>query len=442
VLVAPATPWGHGAIAVVRLSGHGLDAVLRGFVEPFAGWPIPIGRPRRVRLRDAAGVFDDGTIVLARAPRSVTGEDTAEIGCHGNPLVVERIVAAACASGARVAGPGEFSRRAFLNGKLDLVQAEGVLQASRARTARGLEVARDALDGKVGAFLGELRESLRIAAAELEARLDWPADELAHEGDEAVVERLASVARSADEVAASVRAGRVLVEGARVALVGVVNAGKSSLFNALLGRARALVHETPGTTRDVLEVGCTLGSVAVTLLDTAGERVTADPVEAAGLALARELVADADLLVVVLRAKAGGPDATEQAILARTEGLPRVVVWNGIDRPGVDPAPLGAVATVASRGDGVPALIDAIAAGLVGDEPGASRLLIASTRQRDLLLEVARRAREAIEALPVAGVAVAADAVVRGIEALDDLTGQDAREAVLDTLFARFCIGK
>ncbi len=441
VIVAPATPWGHGALAIVRLSGPGLLEVLRGFCAPHAGWPVPSGRPRRVRFRDADGVFDDGLLVLGRAPATATGEDLAELTCHGNPLIVERLVDAALACGARLADPGEFTRRAWLHGKLDLVAAEGVLQISRARTARGIEIARDALEGRVGAFFGEVRASLLDAVAELEARLDHPDDELALEDDAALVARLDDVAASCDAAVATLPAGRALVEGARIALVGAVNAGKSSLFNALLGRSRALVHDTPGTTRDVLEASAVLGPVAVTLLDTAGERETRDPIEAAGLALARELVADADLLVVVLRARASGPDEAEAQILARTADRPRLVVTNGIDRAGVDPLP-GSLSVSAHTGVGLDALRTAIVAALVGDAPGNSRLVIASARQRDGLREVARCAREARDALPLAGPAVASEVATRGVRALDDLTGADTREAVLDTLFARFCIGK
>jgi tRNA modification GTPase len=223
-----------------------------------------------------------------------------------------------------------------------------------------------------------------------------------------------------------------------VALVGPVNAGKSSLFNALLGDERALVHGTPGTTRDVLEVVTRFGDLQVTLLDTAGERPTEDPIEAAGQALAHRLVADADLVVVVLRSKDGPtPDFVEAEILRRTRGA-RVVVYNGVDR-GEAPPPTGALAVSARTGEGVAAVRTAIVARLVGQEQSS---IIASARQRDLLHAVADAAEEAIVALPAAGPAVAVDAVVRAIEEIDSLTGRDTREGVLDALFARFCIGK
>ena len=221
-----------------------------------------------------------------------------------------------------------------------------------------------------------------------------------------------------------------------------MNAGKSSLFNRLLGRERALVHPEPGTTRDVVEAPTRLGGLAVTLLDTAGERATDDPVEAAGLALARELVDEADLLVVVLRARAhGGPDPTEAHILARTAGRPRVVVLNGIDREGVGRPSPGWIGTSAATGEGVEALERALVHRLVHTE-GADGGMIASARQRDLLVATAGWIDEAAEALELAGIAVAADALTRALEEMDALTGADTREDVLDALFARFCIGK
>lgn len=439
-VVAPATPHGRGALAVVRLTGPGTDAVVARVVRTLRPGPLVHGRPRRVAVRDARGDFDDGVCLLRRAPRTYTGEDLCELAIHGNPLLVGRLVEACRAAGARLAAPGEFTRRAVVNGRMDLVAAEAVDQLVRATAEDGARIARMALDGALGRFLAEVRAELLASAAEFEARLDWADDDLALEPDAVLLARLAGVAERCRALAATCDAGRVLVEGARVAIVGAVNAGKSSLFNALVGRPRALVHERPGTTRDVVEARARLGPLEVTLLDTAGERDTDDPVEAAGLALAQELVADADLLLVVLRAGPAGPSEAEARILERTAERRRLVVYNGVDRPDARPAPLGALPTSAVAGTGVDALgaeiVDAL--GLTSP-PG---LAIASVRQRDLLLAVADAAAAAVAALPVAGPAVAADAVLRACEEIDHLTGADTRESVLDAVFARFCIGK
>ena len=401
------------------------------------------GRPRRVELFDADGVFDDGVAVLARGPRTFTGEDTVEVTVHGNPLIVRRAVDGFVAAGARVALPGEFTRRAVLNGQLDLVAAEAVDQVIRATTPGGLRLGRAGLTGQLGEQIAPIREGLVAAAAELEARLDYPNDELGMLEDEQVLETLEEASRKCLHLAASYEGGRALVDGLRVALVGETNAGKSSLFNALLGRTRALVHSEPGTTRDVVEATCRIGPLEVTLLDTAGERPTQDPVEAAGLALAREHVDEADLLLVVLRSWPNGDTCSdgEQQLLERTQDRLRLVVYNGTDRPHSAAPPSGAVATSARTGSGVDALRAAIV-DAVGVVDAGSDLMVASARQRACLLEVARCAREARMALPIAGVAVAADLVTHGLEAMDRLTGADTREDVLDEVFARFCIGK
>jgi tRNA modification GTPase len=442
VVVAPATPWGHSALAVVRLSGDGLDAVVCQIVKPISGKPIQGSAPRRVLLLDEEGVFDDGLIIVGRAPGTYTGEDTAEITCHGNPQIVERLLGAAVSAGARMAGPGEFTRRAVQNGKMDLIRAEAVLQVSEATTKRGLDIGRSAMGGALSLFVGNSQERLSIITSEYEARMDYPGDELAYRTDEDLTSELEELARACRELAGSYETGKIWVHGARIALVGAVNAGKSSLFNQLLGHERALVHDQPGTTRDVVESNTRIQSVAVTLLDTAGERRTEDPVEAAGLALARGLIDEADLLVVVLRANEQGLSEAEKEILLRTEHRVRVIVYNGIDRPNIKSAPVGALETVANQGRGIEDVKQAIIAALVGEETGDAKLVIASARQRDLLLQVARTIEEGLEALPIAGVAVTADALTRALEELMALTGDNPREAVLDALFERFCIGK
>ncbi len=437
-IVAPATSWGRAALAVIRVSGTSIGSVIDRVVRPKAGLLEP-DRPRRVELVACGEVVDDGVAVLRRGPRTATGEDLLEVTTHGNPLIVEQLVEAFVEAGARVAQPGEFTRRAVLNGKLDLVAAEAVNQVVRATTPGGLRLGRAGLTGALGARIDRVRDDLVGVVAELEARLDYPADELALRADRDLDEVLAGTAARCRDLAESYRAGRALVEGVRVALVGEVNAGKSSLFNRLVGKPRALVSSAAGTTRDVVEARARLGPLEVTLWDTAGERATDDPLEAAGLALARELVEGADLLVVVLRARCGGPSETEQEILSRTATQPRVIAYNGVDRADADPPPREAVGTSAVTGEGLSVLIDAIVEG-AGVSSGEA--LVASVRQRDLLLQVAQAATDARGALPIAGVAVAAECVLEGMSSIDELTGADTREDVLDAVFSRFCIGK
>lgn len=382
-------------------------------------------------------VIDEGLVTRFEAPHSYTGEHAAELSCHGNPLIVEQLLAACVAAGARVAHPGEFTRRAFLGGRVDLARAEAVLQAIEATSPRGLEIARQGLGGAVSSLVEGLRRALTDALAELEARLDYPAEGLELEDDRALAERLRGIGDRAAAAAATWQAGRVLVEGATVALVGPVNAGKSSLFNALGGSVRALVSDQPGTTRDVVERRVRLGSVAVRLLDTAGER-EAEGLEAAGIALGRELVREADLVVLVVPCH--DPEAARPVLESFPDAL---LVGNHADRSPLrelDGRPL--LPTVATTGEGLDALGAAIAEALVGEQLG-SGLVIASLRQRDLLSAVDRATEAAATALEgELGPAIAAEELYDALARLDELVGRDTREAVLDALFRRFCIGK
>ena len=439
-IVAAATAWGQSAIAVVRLSGTGVRELLEQVAVPRGGFPPP-RRARFCEFKDSAGVFDEGLLTFFQAKSSYTGEPSAELSCHGNPLLVERLIAACVSHGARVANPGEFTRRAFLNGRLDLTRAEAVLQAIEATSAEGLRVARSGLSGEVAGLVDSLRTQLTEAIAELEARLDYPGEDLVFEDDHELLSRLEDLVRRCQSAAATYRSGRVLVEGATVALVGPVNAGKSSLFNVLGGSERALVSDTPGTTRDVIERQVQLGSVRIRLLDTAGDR-EAEGLEALGIEMGKRLTEEADLLLVVVPAHE--PHLADR-ILRSTEKRNRLVVANHADRlvQPVSELPSDALLVSAHTGDGLEELTARISEKLVGELPGGARLIIASQRQRDLLIGVATRVEEALEAhRGMAGLAVAAERLYAGLEPLDAIVGRDSREAVLDALFSRFCIGK
>jgi tRNA modification GTPase len=393
------------------------------------------------QIFDEDGVFDEGLLTFFSKDSSYTGEQAAEISCHGNPLLIERLIAACVGAGARVANPGEFTRRAFLNGRMDLTRAEAVLQAIEASSPEGLRVARAGLDGAVSALVDSLRTALTDAIAEIEARLDYPGEDLVFEEEALLMDRLRRLAQRAQVAAESYATGRILVDGATVALVGPVNAGKSSLFNALGGSERALVSSTPGTTRDVVERQIRLGAVSIRLLDTAGER-QAEGLEAEGIALGRRLTEDADLLVVVVPAHL---PHEAQALIARTANRQRILVGNHADRPGAQSRVFGVdlLPTSALSGLGLEALREAIAEALVGELPGGASLVIASQRQRDLLLGVAREIRTSVAAFEGEfGLAISAEALYSALVPLDALVGRDSREAVLDALFSRFCIGK
>ena len=449
-IVACATPWGRAAIAVVRLSGAGVAEVLGRVCPRSGGLPSP-RRAVLVQLRDPAGSFDEGLLTWMPGPGSYTGEDCAELSCHGNPLLVERLLSACVGAGCRPALPGEFTRRAWEHGRLDLVRAEAVLQAIEARSQGGLELASRALRGELGAWIEARRQELVSFGAELEARLDFP-DQLdmnldgqaGLEDDDQLDARMAEAQGELARAAASHRRARVQVEGARVALLGPVNAGKSSIFNALLGRRRALVSAQPGTTRDVLEASVELCGLPVVLMDTAGENLEPEALERDGIALRDELLEEVDLVVLVLPAhQLARPEVA--SLVASTASRGRVLVGNHADREGAR-FTLGEhtlIPTCALDGRGLEALRGAIAQALVGEEPGESAAVIASQRQHELLLAAARRLEQARLALVGdAGVAVAAEELFDAIARLDELGGGEVRDEVLDALFARFCIGK
>ena len=439
-IVACATPWGRSAVAVVRLSGPNTIEIVGSLCEPVGGLP-PQRRSRLTKLRDSRGVFDEGLLTIFGSNSSYTGEDSAEISTHGNPLIVERLIVACVGAGARIANEGEFTRRAFLNGRLDLTRAEAVLQAIDASSTRGLEVARQGLSGELADWIDGLRERLTHSIAELEARLDYPGEELVDAPEEQLLKGLKSIAAESRDAANTFQVGRVLVDGATVALVGPVNAGKSSLFNMLGGSIRALVSDQPGTTRDVVERRVVLDSVAITLLDTAGERVEAQGLEEAGIELGRALTKNADLVVVVVPAH----DAEScKEVLEATKDRNRIVVANHIDRADADKSLCGEMLTTSAvSGVGLKELSSAITEALVGEAHGNAAVVIASSRQRDLLLKVESNVRASIEVLQsYGGVAIAAEELYGALEPLDAIIGRDSRESVLDALFSRFCIGK
>lgn len=421
-IAACATAWGHAAIAVVRVSGPGAFAACARVVGS-----LPPARHAAVRsFRDEVGRFDEGVVTVFPGPRSYTGEDIVELAGHGNPLLVARLLRAL---GVRPARPGEFTRRAFLAGRMDLVRAEAVLATIEARSEDGVELARAGLDGRLLGVIEALRSDLVDVCAELEAVLDYPGEDLLVGSDAVLAQRLESVARGAAHLADSWRAARIAVEGARVVLAGPVNAGKSSLFNALLGRPRAIVSPQAGTTRDAVEAPLQLREARLTLVDTAGERDAVDPIEAEGVALARSEAAGADL---VLRCVPPG-----QPLPTARPGELRVSTLCDLAPP-----PAGVLAVSSRTGEGMEALRTAMLDALRGEAPGGAGVVLTSARQAELLARVAAELREAAAALPHAGAAVAVELGYSSLEALAELSGSTVREAVLDRLFARFCIGK
>jgi tRNA modification GTPase len=441
-IAAIATPPGRGGIGIVRLSGRNLKPFLIALLGR-----VPAPRFATLApLKDAEGqVIDEGIVLYFPAPRSYTGEDVVELQGHGGMTVLRLLLQRCLELGARLAEPGEFSKRAFLNGKLDLAQAESVADLIDASTAQAARSAMRSLQGEFSREVNALKEELIELRALTEATLDFPDEEIDFLQEADAFGRLERLRGKLRALVANARQGALLREGAQVALVGRPNVGKSSLLNRLAREEVAIVTEVPGTTRDTLRSQVEIQGVPFHIIDTAGLRETQDAVERIGIERARAAAAQADLVLVVTE-YARGVMPEDEAILGQLPpGLPRVIVRNKIDLAGVAPrlAQEGGVAEVwlsAKTGEGVDLLQQALLR-QVGWTGGGEGIFMARARH----LEALARAEERL--------AAAAEAAGRGLElfaeelrlahvALGQITGEFTADDLLGQIFSRFCIGK
>ena len=450
-IVAPATPPGAGAVSILRLSGPQAFSIadrLTG-IDPSAHPPRTLSR---CTIRDAAGSeVDSGLVVCFPSPHSFTGEDVVEIHLHGNPILVEEAAAAACALGAVPAAPGEFSRRAFLNGKMDLTQAEGLCDLVAARTEASARAALRQMKGGIRDAIAPLRERLLSLLVLLEASIDFSDDEgIDPLSGTQVIERVSETKDYLSRYLRSYDLGHRLREGATVAITGVANVGKSKLLNRLLGEERAIVTEIPGTTRDYLSGELILSGIPVRLVDTAGLRETEDPVEREGVRRSRQILAEADLALFLIDAGREAYDGDRKAY-EEVAGRPHLLLLNKSDLPAVETGGdfrgegrRGALPVSAKTGEGMEELLRAMARELV-PEGGAIMAEAPMTRLRHVFA-----VKKAVAALERAEVAAAkgmspefpAADVREAARALSELTGEIAPEDVLNAIFSSFCIGK
>ena len=381
--------------------------------------------------------LDEALCVVMRAPRSYTGEDVVELSCHGSPALLRALLQRLVAHGARVAEPGEFTRRAFLNGRLDLAQAEAVALLISARTERAVKLAARGVAGELGRRLHALRDRLLNLVAGLEVTLDFPEDGVGTEPRAAASAVQALVAEIAT-LREGARRGRVVLEGMTVAIVGTPNAGKSSLLNALVGRERAIVSPVAGTTRDVIEATLDLGGIPVRLLDTAGIGTPRDALEAEGMKRARRAMDDSDLLLVVVDGTAPVP----HDLLEETRNRPRVIVRSKSDLGGA-PAAVGteAIAVSARTGSGLDLVLERIQRAAASSADAGDELM-ASARQSEGLGALERALITAEQSLKDAPVEVALVDFREALTEVSALIGLDVGDAVLDRIFATFCLGK
>lgn len=458
-ICALATPVG-GAIAVVRVSGSQSYPVLGRLLRQDLSACAP-ATLRHASLYSPEGEeIDDVVVAFYRAPHSYTGEDAIEISCHGSAYIVHQILDALTKAGCRQAEPGEYTRRAYLNGKMDLSQAEAVAELIAAPSREALRYSLNRLDGLLGRKVTALRRRLEELRVQMSLAVDFPDEEvecLAPEAFAAVVEDVAAAVRG---LLTGQRRAQVMQQGAVVVLAGAVNAGKSSLLNALLGRNRALVTDIPGTTRDFLEESCQLDGLPVRLTDTAGLRETDESVEEMGVALSRQKVRQADAILLLVDGGRLGPagaaadicpDEAVREVLEQAGDIPVLLVWNKVDlaEPAVWPPVWGhgrpCVRISASTGHNVDTLARRLRALLLDDgshTPPSDGL--APNARQSLVLERALHELDALLADIAAGspydcCSVRLDAAAA---LLGEVTGLDSPEEVLNRVFSSFCIGK
>ncbi len=440
-IAAISTPPGEGAIALIRISGPGAigiaDRIFRGKEEP-SRFPPQLQHFGEVVIGDQ--VIDQVMLSVHRAPASYTGEDLVEISCHGGILISAKVLEACLHAGARGARPGEFTERAFHNDKLDLTQAEAVIDLIRAQTDLALRSATEQLEGRLGDTIRRIRDGLIDLIAHIEASIDFSEEGIApDEGDE-LVARLDSVREQISGLLATAKEGRILREGVRVVIFGATNAGKSSLLNRLLGFDRAIVSATPGTTRDTIEEVIKLRGVPLRLLDTAGVRASQDDLEREGINRTMRSLRTADLLLHIADRNAPRPrDFAEDA-----SDQPTITLLNKSDLPEhPDWKDEKARRISCLTEDGFRDLEETILETITQRDLRAQSAVAINTRHRDCLrraLESCDRAREAMKNAPALEF-IAVD-LHAALHAIGEVIGEVGVEDILDSIFRQFCIGK
>lgn len=448
---AIATPPAAGGISVIRISGErAAEIAARVFrpasgrsAEELAGYRAAYGK-----IYDGDELLDDGVLLMFRAPHSYTGEDTAEISCHGGIYVTRRVLSACVKAGAQPAGPGEFTKRALLNGKLSLTQAEAVADIISAQGGQLLSCANGQRDGALFRRMEDCAARIMEVSSQISAWIDYPDDDTPVVTQEWLTRKLSAVQGMFRELLAGYDTGRMLREGISCAIVGKPNAGKSTLMNSLAGQQRSIVSDIAGTTRDIVEETVALGDIVLRIADCAGIRETSDPIEKIGVDIMMKRLESADIILAVFDGSRELSDEDER-LLKLLSGRNVVAVVNKTDLPqkldvSVIEAALGAPVKLSAKQDNAAALLERA----VSERLDLGRLdpdagFIANERQRDCII----RASDAVDgALSAAQLGVTPDAVgvmlEQALDAVYELSGKRAGDEVIDEVFRRFCVGK
>lgn len=448
-IAAIATPLGEGGLAVLRISGADALQLADKIFMPAGKSKPSAARTHTVHfgriVRDGK-TLDEVLLTVMRAPRTFTREDTVEISCHGGILPAKLVLDAILGNGARLAEPGEFTRRAFLNGRIDLAQAEAVADLIHSRTELALAAANEQLAGKLSQRIDQLRDDLLHTLAHVEAHIDFPDEDISPDTKGQLLKRLEGGVAFISELLRTADEGQILRRGIRAAIVGRPNTGKSSLLNQLLGRDRAIVSHVPGTTRDTIEETANIRGLPVVFIDTAGLRDARDEIEIEGIRRSRQTLAHAELILHVL--DAGQPLTQEDEMyFAEFAGKKKILVRNKVDLPLKCELPANlpsAVDVSCINGHGIEPLKDAIKETIWSGEVKAEMLqAMINSRHQDALNRARAAALRSIEALRSDATLelVALDLRI-AVAAVGEIVGKTTTEDLLDSIFSQFCIGK
>jgi tRNA modification GTPase len=452
-IVAISTPPGRGGLGVVRLAGPDSKAIASAMLRLSPGCQLEAGRAYfGVLIEPGSGDRIDEVVATYFAkPHSYTTDDIVEISCHGSPVVLRQAVEQALIGGARLAEPGEFTMRAFLNGRIDLTQAEAVRDLIESRTLYQAKVAAQQLQGALSHLLQPIKQKLVELIAMMEAGIDFAEDDIAVMSGEQILSRITEVREPLTKLSESFAYGKFVHEGLTLAIVGRPNVGKSSLFNRLVERERAIVTATPGTTRDLVTETVSLGGIPVRLIDTAGIRQAFDEAESIGISKSMEALADADLVLVVLDASQL-PDKTDRELLEQVAERTAIAVLNKCDLACGSAAGQGAAArddriplvrASALTGEGIAELRQQILRHIHGDGAKQESGMLTNLRQQEQVMRT-------LAALDAAAVSVRSNTphemvlldLYNALRALDEISGATTADEILNLIFGTFCIGK